>query len=167
MELNFEPPVEGECIGRGISLKDKLSLTFHTIMIMFFVFLGVFAMIFGKSDKDALVGVSMIPFCLFWRYILFQAKFSEIDASRRLIYLKDGFLLKHSKYKLKKMSVISLVGNKLFLECEFERKTLIGQMDIHNRQMEFKIEKRFRDKPHLLVEFLNTHARNTTPLLEK
>ncbi len=166
MELNFEPPVEGECIGRGISLKDKLSLTFHTIMIMFFVFLGVFSMILSKSDKHALMGYSMILFCFFWRF-MFHSKFSEIDASRRLIYLKDGFLLKHSKYKLKKMSVISLVGNKLFLECEFERKTLIGQIELHEKQMEYKIEKRFSDKPHLLLEFLNTHARNTTPLLEK
>ena len=165
MELNFEPPVEGECIGRGISLKDKLSLTFHTIMIMFFVFIGLMILIW--EDKGPLVLTLMILFCLFWRYILFQAKFSEIDASRRLIYLKDGFLLKHSKYKLKKMSVISLVGNKLFLECEFERKTLIGQIELHEKQMEYKIEKRFSDKPHLLLEFLNTHARNTTPLLEK
>lgn len=163
MELNFEPPVEGECIGRGISLRDKLVLIGLIVLICF----SVWALILvGLRQTVFQYIVVSLGFGSVFLFVL-RGAFIEIDASSRLVYSKNGFLLKHYKYRLLKMSTISLVGNKLYFIAEFDRKGLIGNPILHNKRMEFKIEKRFRDKPHLLVEFLNTHARNTTPLLEK
>jgi len=165
MELNFDPPVEGECIGR-MSVGGKL---FYYVLI-------------GIPLLSLMIIVPMV--CLFTDHYLYAIisyalsnvlffigfkTISEFVSGWRLIYVNDGFCV-HKFRKIQKIGLIVLDNNTIEFNCEYEIKRLLITWKpniIISREHSFVIEKRFRDKPNVLVDFLNTHARNTTPLLEK
>jgi hypothetical protein len=93
---------------------------------------------------------------------------SEFVSEWRLIYVNDGFYL-HKFRKIQKIGLIVLDNNTFEFNCEYEIKRLLITWKpniVSKGEPRFVIEKRFRDKPHMLVDFLNTHARNTTQILE-
>ncbi len=164
MELNFEPPVEGECIGRK-SVGDKL---FYYVLIgiplLSLMIIVPMICLFTDHYLYAILSfaLSIVLFSIGYKII------SEFVSGWRLIYVNDGFYLNKFR-KIQKIGLIVLDNNTLEFNCEYEiKRVLIRSKPNHiiNTGYHFIIEKRFRDKPHMLVDFLNTHARNTTQILE-
>lgn len=165
MEQNFEPPVDGECVGR-MSFGGKLFFyCFLSMPFLIFTFIVPFFCLFTHHFLLAILSFvsSSVTFFVLYKTI------SEFNRGWRLIYSNDGFHL-HNYTKIHKIGHIILDNNTLEFDCVFEIERLVRKDKsniIINTGYSFIIEKRFRDTPHLLVEFLNNHARNTTPLLEK
>jgi hypothetical protein len=165
MELNFEPPVEGECIGSMSVVGKFFYHVLITLPLLSLMIIVPMVCLFTHHYLYAILSfvLSIVLFAIGYKTI------SDIQSGWRLIYMNDGFYLDRSR-KIQKIGLIVLDNNTLEVVCEYEIKRLLitwKPNHIINTGYHFIIEKRFSDKPHLLVEFLNTHARNTTPLLEK
>ena len=165
MELNFEPPVEGECIGSMSVVGKFFYHVLITLPLLSLMIIVPMVCLFTHHYLYAILSfvLSIVLFAIGYKTI------SDIQSGWRLIYMNDGFYLDRSR-KIQKIGLIVLDNNTIEFNCEYEIKRLLITWKpniIISREHSFVIEKRFRDKPNVLVDFLNTHARNTTPLLEK
>jgi len=169
MDSNLNLPVEGECIGRRTFL-DTCQATLHQIMILlsigfFVVSYYTFDDIFNLDKSkfyvvllSLLYALSITFIYLVVYYFFFKRALWKSIVSKQLIWQKDGVSL--GGYKVKKISNLSLDENTLSFTCKFERPKFLNSTTIQSCDFEFKVSRRFREKPFLLLEFINTHDRN-------
>jgi hypothetical protein len=126
---------------------DTFDDTFNLDKSKFYI--GLLSLFYGLA-------VSLIYLVVY--YFFFKRGIWKSIVSKRLIWQKDGVSV--GGYKVKKISNLTLDENTLSFTCEFERPKFLNSTTIQSGDFEFKISRRFREKPYLLLEFLNTHDRN-------
>ena len=157
MESKFIEPANGECIGRWHSIADKtIVFTLTTLVISF----GV---LFLFKDGDEIIKVTLnfalVIIFLFVFLFFFKGPLFRLEASRRLFVSEKGLVLNNKlyKYEVIEISTIYLDRNIIKFKCMYKipRLSLRGGFKIKESEFEYKIEKRFREKPHELLEYLN------------
>ena len=157
MESKFIEPANGECIGRWHSIADKtIVFTLTTLVISF----GV---LFLFKDGDEIIKVTLnfalVIIFLFVFLFFFKGPLFRLEASRRLFVSEKGLVLNKIlyKYEVIEISNIYLDRNIIKFKCMYKipRLSLRGGFKIKESEFEYKIEKRFREKPHELLKYLN------------
>ena len=157
MESKFIEPANGECIGRWHSIADKtIVFTLTTLVISF----GV---LFLFKDGDEIIKVTLnfalVIIFLFVFLFFFKGPLFRLEASRRLFVSEKGLVLNNKlyKYEVIEISTIYLDRNIIKFKCMYKipRLSLRGGFKIKESEFEYKIEKRFREKPHELLKYLN------------
>ena len=155
MESKFIEPANGECIGRWHSIVDKTS--YLAYIIIFFLplpsfIIGIGSMVFIEVMLYYII--LLVVSLLFIRGYLFR-----LEASRRLFVSEKGLVLNKIlyKYEVIEISNIYLDRNIIKFKCMYKipRLSLRGGFKIKESEFEYKIEKRFREKPHELLKYLN------------
>ena len=164
MESKFIEPANGECIGRWHFISDKITvlwLNFVFISPLFILIVFILANLEG-IQKVFLAFIFLIIYYII--IIVFLLLFSREDlfrlqASRRLFVSERGLVLNNTlnKYEIIEISNIYLDRNIINFKCMYKipRLSLRGGFKIKESEFEYKIEKRFREKPHELLEYLN------------
>ena len=155
MESKFIEPANGECIGRWHSIADK-TLYLAYIIIYFLPLPSLFGI--GSADFIEVMLyyiILLVVSLLFIRGYLFR-----LEASRRLFVSERGLVLNKTlnKYEIIEISNIYLDRNIINFKCMYKIPRLFsirGGFEIKESEFEYKIEKRFREKPHELLEYLN------------
>jgi len=154
MESKFIEPANGECIGRWHSIADK-TLYLSYIIIHFLPLpslLGIGSIDFIEVMLYYII--LLVVSLLFIRGYIFR-----LEASRRLFVSERGLVLNNTlnKYEIIEISNIYLYRNIIKFKCMYKtpRLGLGDRFNIRESEFEYKIEKRFREKPHELLEYLN------------
>jgi hypothetical protein len=157
MESKLIEPANGECIGRWHSIADKtIVFTLTTLLISF-------GLLFISKDGDEIIKV-MLNFVLYIIFLFvfvffFKGPLFRLEASRRLFVSEKGLVLNNKlyKYEVIEISTIYLDRNIIKFKCMYKipRLSLRGGFKIKESEFEYKIEKRFREKPNELLKYLN------------
>ena len=164
MELKFIEPANGECIGRWHSIIDKIGM----LGINFLFYFPIFCFIvftfknWESQEKVAFAFIYVIIYITILSFILlffYKRTWHRLNASRRLFVSEKGLVLNKTlnKYEIIEISNIYLDRNIINFRCKYKtpRFSIKGGYNIMESEFEYKIEKRFREKPNELLEYLN------------
>ena len=163
MESKFIEPANGECIGRWHSIIDKIVL-FGIMFLFYFPLFILIAFIFNTEDvvKVFFAFIYLIIYYIILTFILlffYKRTWHRLNASRRLFVSEKGLVLNKTlnKYEIIEISNIYLDRNIINFRCKYKtpRFSIKGGYNIMESEFEYKIEKRFREKPNELLEYLN------------
>ncbi len=124
----------------------------------------VYFFIFKKGGDEIFVLYMIFRFVLYIIFLfvflfVFGGLLFRLEASRRLFVSEKGLVLNKTlnKYEIIEISNIYLDRNIINFKCMYKipRLSLRYGFKIKESEFEYKIEKRFREKPHELLEYLN------------
>lgn len=161
MESKFIEPANGECIGRWHSIGDKtIVFTLTTLLTTLLISFGLLIIFkYGDEIIKVMLTFGLLIIFLLVFVIFFKGPLFRLEASQRLFVSEKGLVLNKTlkKYEIVEISTIYLDRNIIKFKCMYKipRLSLRGGFKIKESEFEYKIEKRFREKPHELLEYLN------------
>jgi len=154
MQEEFNKPVKGECIGSYFDFYDRCFMYFWSVML---VILGLSTLFYLGQNPLKIILAFFVYIIFFFLFVLiYYRKLTRITASRSLFISENGLCLGKRKYEILGISNIYLQDDFINFNCQYKADAIsLGKFKILESEFKFKIEKRFRQKPYALCEYLN------------